>query len=257
MEYSALFKKVFEALNLLRDYTWASLLKQYIQQAILSFPPRVQNMNPRPYPSSKPIGVVALAFDLCVLYYAAHVPYSSFSSKNTGKRVTASLIVKLVSYERRRRQSNVCTEHFLWQYIYFCMFRHTVSPLSPRDWNVVLLSHCWTRIATVHLFCPLLLLPLLQPGPLLLLQRLHCWRCCYCNKGPYNLYSHHCKVLTKVTKTRWVNDQKLALIINFLTHESLNPITFLHWKGWPPLLCAAKEGRNHLNQLRPPLSRLG
>ncbi len=50
--------------------SWASLLKPYIQQAMLSYY-RVQNMNPRPSPSPKhgkmPIRVTALVFDLCVL----------------------------------------------------------------------------------------------------------------------------------------------------------------------------------------------
>jgi hypothetical protein len=50
---------------------------------------RLQNMNPRPSPSPKhgkmPNRVTALAFDLCVLYYiAAHVSYSSLSSKISG-----------------------------------------------------------------------------------------------------------------------------------------------------------------------------
>ncbi len=60
----------------------------------------VQNMNfrpsPPPNPGKMPIRVDALAFDLFVLNYHSHVPNSSLSSKYTGKRVTASLIVELV-----------------------------------------------------------------------------------------------------------------------------------------------------------------
>jgi hypothetical protein len=58
------------------------------------------NLRPSPLPKfdKMPIRVPALAFDLCVLcYIAAHVPYSSLSSKIREKKVTARPIVLLVN----------------------------------------------------------------------------------------------------------------------------------------------------------------
>jgi hypothetical protein len=55
------------------------------RQAIYAFI-KVQNIKPRPLPSPKlgsmPIMVAALTSVFCTI--AAHVPYSSLSSKNTG-----------------------------------------------------------------------------------------------------------------------------------------------------------------------------
>jgi hypothetical protein len=71
----------------MKSTSWASLLKPYSK--LLKGSIRVQNINPRPYPSPKhgkmPIRVTALAFDLCVLYYRRPLYRIVISSKKSWK----------------------------------------------------------------------------------------------------------------------------------------------------------------------------
>jgi len=79
--------------------SWASLLKQYIQQAILSFYQTKITWIPALILHLKHvkmlIRVTALAFDPCVLCYRSpYTLYSSLCSKKSEKRVAARLRIR-------------------------------------------------------------------------------------------------------------------------------------------------------------------
>ena len=90
--------------------SWASLLKQYIQQAILSFYQTKITWIPALILHLKHvkmlIRVTALAFDPCVLCYRSpYTLYSSLCSKKSEKRVAATMCVcKLRTDGHARRE---------------------------------------------------------------------------------------------------------------------------------------------------------
>jgi hypothetical protein len=81
----------------------AALPKQAVWQATLNFH-HSQHHAPPPLPYTKlgkmPIRGVALAFDLCVLYYSCPVLKLSLSSKNMSKEVYIQTILSMICQQR-------------------------------------------------------------------------------------------------------------------------------------------------------------